>query len=125
MSAIVFPLFTRPNLSSQSHPLFSIHFPLDLKRETFRCFPSRATPIMDPNESMAFAIRACNRTGLRQVITRVFNILGLKTHKATMEFKGDFFTKKFYNNKKCTAFASTFPSEKILGDNSFMLRLGS
>lgn len=50
----------------------------------------------DSGDSTAFVIRARNRIGLLQVITRVFKVLGLSIDKATVEFEGDFFIKKFF-----------------------------
>lgn len=50
----------------------------------------------DSSDSTAFIIRARNRIGLLQVITRVFKVLGLQIEKATVEFEGDFFIKKFF-----------------------------
>ncbi|CAJ1961766.1 unnamed protein product [Sphenostylis stenocarpa] len=47
-------------------------------------------------DSTAFVIRARNRIGLLQVITRVFKVLGLTVDRATVEFEGDFFVKKFF-----------------------------
>ncbi|MQL68921.1 hypothetical protein Taro_001222, partial [Colocasia esculenta] len=44
----------------------------------------------------AFEIRARNRIGLLQVITRVFKVLALRIEKATVEFEGDFFVKRFF-----------------------------
>lgn len=41
-------------------------------------------------------IKANNRIGLLQVITRVFKVLGLVIEKAEVDFEGDFFVKKFY-----------------------------
>ncbi|XP_004295557.1 PREDICTED: glycogen phosphorylase 1-like [Fragaria vesca subsp. vesca] len=43
-----------------------------------------------------FVIRARNRIGLLGIITRVFNVLGLRVEKATVEFEGDFFVKRFF-----------------------------
>ncbi|TKY71741.1 ACT domain-containing protein ACR3 [Spatholobus suberectus] len=50
----------------------------------------------DAGDSTAFVIRARNRIGLLQVITRVFKVLGLSIDRATVEFEGDFFVKKFF-----------------------------
>ena len=47
-------------------------------------------------DSTSFVIRARNKIGLLQVITRVFKVLGLHIDKATVEFEGDFFTQKFF-----------------------------
>lgn len=41
-------------------------------------------------------IKAKNRIGLLQVITRVFKVLGLVIEKAEVDFEGEFFVKKFY-----------------------------
>jgi len=50
----------------------------------------------DADDSTAFVIRARSRIGLLQVITRVFKVLGLTVDRATVEFEGDFFVKKFF-----------------------------
>ncbi|PON60630.1 Glycogen/starch/alpha-glucan phosphorylase [Trema orientale] len=50
----------------------------------------------DGGESTLFVIRARNRIGLLQVITRVFRVLGLRIDKASVEFEGEFFIKKFF-----------------------------
>ncbi|KAK9268074.1 hypothetical protein L1049_010513 [Liquidambar formosana] len=49
-----------------------------------------------PADSTAFLIRARNRIGLLQLTTRVFKALGLRIDKATLEFEGDFFVKRFF-----------------------------
>ncbi|XP_022878114.1 glycogen phosphorylase 1-like isoform X1 [Olea europaea var. sylvestris] len=51
---------------------------------------------VDALDSTLFIIRARNKIGLLQVITRVFKVLGLFVERATVEFEGDFFIKKFY-----------------------------
>ncbi|XP_021902336.1 LOW QUALITY PROTEIN: glycogen phosphorylase 1-like [Carica papaya] len=43
-----------------------------------------------------FVIRTRNRIGLLQVITRVFNVLGLLVDRAAIELEGDFFVQRFY-----------------------------
>ncbi|XWS18435.1 hypothetical protein CRYUN_Cryun32bG0043600 [Craigia yunnanensis] len=48
------------------------------------------------SNSTVFVIRARNRIGLLQVITRVFNVLGLRVDKATINFEGDSFIKTFF-----------------------------
>ncbi|TYI81714.1 hypothetical protein E1A91_D05G172700v1 [Gossypium mustelinum] len=53
------------------------------------------SPENDAN-STVFVIRARNRTGLLQVITRVFNILGLSVEKATVDFEEDYFVMTFF-----------------------------
>ncbi|KAM6551143.1 hypothetical protein CsatB_000951 [Cannabis sativa] len=50
----------------------------------------------DSEESTLFVIRARNQIGLLQVITRVFKVLGLSIDKASIEFEGEFFIKKFF-----------------------------
>ncbi|XP_062095779.1 uncharacterized protein LOC133801551 [Humulus lupulus] len=50
----------------------------------------------DSEESTLFVIRARNQIGLLQVITRVFKVLGLSIDKASIEFEGEFFVKKFF-----------------------------
>ncbi|KAK4711139.1 hypothetical protein R3W88_005652 [Solanum pinnatisectum] len=52
----------------------------------------------DALDTTLFVIRAKNRIGLLQIITRVFKVLGLKIEKAIIEFEGEFFVKKFYVN---------------------------
>ncbi|KAL8108109.1 hypothetical protein AgCh_024524 [Apium graveolens] len=47
-------------------------------------------------DSTCFVIKAKNRIGLLQVITRVFKVLGLVIEKAEVDFEGDVFVKKFY-----------------------------
>lgn len=41
-------------------------------------------------------IKARNKIGLLQVISRVFKVLGLKIEKATVEIEGEFFVKSFF-----------------------------
>ncbi|KAF8409192.1 hypothetical protein HHK36_005266 [Tetracentron sinense] len=50
----------------------------------------------ESSDSTAFFIRARNKIGLLQIITRVFKVLGLQIEKASVEFEGDFFVKKFF-----------------------------
>nr|GMD89483.1 glycogen phosphorylase 1-like [Ipomoea batatas] len=50
----------------------------------------------DALDSTVFEIRARNRIGLLQVITRVFGVLGLKIDRAVVEFEGEFFVKRFF-----------------------------
>ncbi|KAF3451432.1 hypothetical protein FNV43_RR07527 [Rhamnella rubrinervis] len=50
----------------------------------------------DSDDFTVFVIRARNRIGLLQVITRVFKVLGLLIDKASVEFEGEFFVKKFF-----------------------------
>ncbi|VFQ78492.1 unnamed protein product [Cuscuta campestris] len=60
---------------------------------------SAATVAVRNEESLdctVFEVRARNRIGLLQVITRVFNVLGLKIDRAVVEFEGELFVKKFY-----------------------------
>lgn len=47
-------------------------------------------------DSTVFEIRARNRIGLLQVITRVFGVLGLRIDRAVVEFEGEFFVKRFF-----------------------------
>ncbi|KAM3285054.1 glycogen phosphorylase 1 [Capsicum chacoense] len=58
----------------------------------------------DGLDTTLFVIRAKNRIGLLQIITRVFKVLGLTIEKAIVEFEGEFFLKKFFvsdsNGKK-------------------------
>ncbi|XP_043690123.1 glycogen phosphorylase 1-like [Telopea speciosissima] len=48
------------------------------------------------SDSTLFEIRARNKIGLLQVITRVLKVLGLRIEKATVEIESDFFVKKFF-----------------------------
>lgn len=50
----------------------------------------------DSDGFTVFVIRARNHIGLLQVITRVFKVLGLLIDKASVEFEGEFFVKKFF-----------------------------
>lgn len=50
----------------------------------------------ESDDSTVFVIRARNRIGLLQVVTRVFKVLGLLIDKASVEFEGDFFVKRFF-----------------------------
>lgn len=50
----------------------------------------------DSEDTTVFVIRARNRIGLLQVITRVFKVLGLLIDKASVEFEGEFFVKRFF-----------------------------
>lgn len=47
-------------------------------------------------DSTAFIVRARNRIGLLQIITNVFNLLGLRIDRASVEIDGEFFIKKFF-----------------------------
>ncbi|TYK26442.1 glycogen phosphorylase 1-like [Cucumis melo var. makuwa] len=64
--------------------------------ETVFAVPTISVDNSEEDESTAFVIRARNRIGLLQVITRVFKVLGLRIDKATVEFEGEYFTKKFF-----------------------------
>ncbi|OIT39204.1 alpha-glucan phosphorylase 2, cytosolic [Nicotiana attenuata] len=50
----------------------------------------------DALDTTLFVIRAKNRIGLLQIITRVFKVLGLTIQKAIVEFEGEFFVNKFF-----------------------------
>jgi starch phosphorylase len=50
----------------------------------------------EPSGGTLFVIRARNRIGLLGIITRVFSVLGLRVDKATVEFEGDCFIKRFF-----------------------------
>lgn len=50
----------------------------------------------DNLDSTLFLIRARNKIGLLQVITRVFKVLGLKIERAIVEFEGEYFDKSFF-----------------------------
>lgn len=58
--------------------------------------PTISVDNSEEDESTSFVIRARNRIGLLQVITRVFKVLGLRIDKATVEFEDDYFTKTFF-----------------------------
>lgn len=118
MQTISFPLPTLTH--SFPNPITSFHpFPYPAKFSfsplSFRCgtvsrdnrvrtstsesTPSTSTITVDNSdsgESTAFVIRARNRIGLLQVITRVFKVLGLSIDRATVEFEGDLFVKTFF-----------------------------
>ncbi|PNX64001.1 glycogen phosphorylase 1-like protein, partial [Trifolium pratense] len=106
------PLFSFSPFPSPPHfPPFSIHFtkpPRNNNRlrastssSTNESTPSTSTSAItvvntDSDNSTAFVIQARNKIGLLQVITRVFKVLGLTIDKATVEFEGDYFIKKFF-----------------------------
>ncbi|KAJ1394031.1 Phosphorylase pyridoxal-phosphate attachment site [Sesbania bispinosa] len=113
MQTISFPLLTnsfsnpftsfRPFLSPTECSLLSIPCGTALRNNRLRASTSESTPSTstiavdnsDSGDSTTFVIRARNRIGLLQVITRVFKVLGLSIDRATVEFEGDFFIKKF------------------------------
>lgn len=64
--------------------------------ETVFAVPTISVDNSEEDDSTAFVIRARNRIGLLQVITRVFKVLGLSIDKATVEFEGEYFTKTFF-----------------------------
>ncbi|KAL4205091.1 hypothetical protein AMTRI_Chr01g135480 [Amborella trichopoda] len=69
-----------------------------LSSETLESETLDATVSFDNQTSpdfTTFIVKANIRIGLLQVITRVFKILGLTVEKATVEFHGGFFIKKF------------------------------
>ncbi|KAK7246456.1 hypothetical protein RIF29_41324 [Crotalaria pallida] len=126
MQTIWFPLLTLSHsnnlsfpypLPSSSSPPFpsptrfstsiSIHRGTARRNNILRSSPSHSTSTStststiavdnsDSADSTAFEIRARNRIGLLQVITRVFKVLGLTIDRAAVEFDGDFFVKKFF-----------------------------
>ncbi|KAG6583977.1 Glycogen phosphorylase 1, partial [Cucurbita argyrosperma subsp. sororia] len=117
MSALSLPILGVPVRSSLSLSSPTILFPpfsvraKDLSSRFFICQASSGTnptsetvfavPTIsvdnsEEDESTSFVIRARNRIGLLQVITRVFKVLGLRIDKATVEFEGDYFTKTFF-----------------------------
>ncbi|XP_061341537.1 uncharacterized protein LOC133287871 isoform X1 [Gastrolobium bilobum] len=114
MQTISFPLLThsfsnplnsfRPfpspaQFSSLSIPCGTARRNNRLRASTNESTPSTSTIAVDNSDSgdsTAFVIRARNRIGLLQVITRVFKVLGLSIDRATVEFEGDFFVKKFF-----------------------------
>ncbi|XP_010245593.1 PREDICTED: glycogen phosphorylase 1-like [Nelumbo nucifera] len=70
--------------------------PLRASSETITETSSISVDNNESDDSTAFQIKARNRIGLLQVITRVFKVLGLKIEKAIVEFEGEFFVKKFF-----------------------------
>lgn len=117
MSALPLPILTAPVRSSLAFSSSNILFPrFSIRAKNFSsrsvfCQTSNGTnPVSETisavstisvdnsveDEFTAFEIRARNRIGLLQVITRVFKVLGLRIDKATVEFEGEYFTKKFF-----------------------------
>eukprot|EP00268_Persea_americana_P030906 TRINITY_DN2999_c1_g1_i2.p1 TRINITY_DN2999_c1_g1~~TRINITY_DN2999_c1_g1_i2.p1 ORF type:complete len:966 (-),score=177.85 TRINITY_DN2999_c1_g1_i2:2406-5303(-) len=123
MSAISSPLLSHhhrlsslhlpPSISTASKPSLSLPLPLlSLSLSTsLRSKPLPAssgddiqlsettavTADADPSSaSTCFVIRARNKIGLLQIITRVFKVLGLRIERASVEFQGDFFVKRFF-----------------------------
>ncbi|MED6130615.1 hypothetical protein PIB30_002736 [Stylosanthes scabra] len=118
--SISFPLLTPSNVSSSDPhtsfrqiPLSSTRFsslsiPCATARRTRSIraspgdsAPSTAAPTIsvdnsDRSDTTEFVIRARNRIGLLQIITRVFKVLGLTIDRATIEIEGDVFTKRFF-----------------------------
>ncbi|XP_027186146.1 uncharacterized protein [Cicer arietinum] len=108
-NAHTFPnlLTSFPPFSSPAHfsPI-SVHFPTAPRNYRLRASTNESTPSTststitvdnsDSANSTAFVIRARNRIGLLQVITRVFKVLGLSIDRAIVEFEGDFFIKRFF-----------------------------
>lgn len=115
MQTLSFPLFTH-SLSFRIHPLSpfpsltylsslsepyatarrSIQLQASASDSAFASSSTIAVDNSDADDSTAFVIRARSRIGLLQVITRVFKVLGLTVDRATVEFEGDFFVKKFF-----------------------------
>ncbi|WVY93404.1 hypothetical protein V8G54_032492 [Vigna mungo] len=115
MQTLSFPLFT-PSLSFPINPLSpfpsltylsslsesyatarrSIQLQASPSDSAFASSSTIAVDNSDTDDSTAFVIRARSRIGLLQVITRVFKVLGLTVDRATVEFEGDFFVKKFF-----------------------------
>ncbi|KAI5447940.1 uncharacterized protein LOC127081761 isoform X1 [Lathyrus oleraceus] len=101
------PLISLPAFPSPANfsPI-SLHFPTAPRNNRIRASTNESTPSTSTsaitvdnsgsNGSTAFVIQARNRIGLLQVITRVFKILGLNIDKATVEFEGEYFIKKFF-----------------------------
>ncbi|XP_058771543.1 uncharacterized protein LOC131644937 isoform X1 [Vicia villosa] len=101
------PLISLPAFPSPANiPPISIHFRTTPRNNRIRASTNESTPstsasasaitVDNSTDSTAFVIQARNRIGLLQVITRVFKILGLSIDKATVEFEGDYFIKKFF-----------------------------
>ncbi|XP_027352226.1 glycogen phosphorylase 1-like isoform X3 [Abrus precatorius] len=98
-SSIPFPSLTLTRFSTFSFPSATFRRNNRLQASTSESTPSTSTIAVnnsDSGDSTAFVIRARNRIGLLQVITRVFKVLGLSIDRATVEFEGDFFVKKFF-----------------------------
>ena len=102
LSSLINPLSPFPSLShfsslSVSHVTARRSIPLQAStRDSAFSSSPVAVDNSDAGDSTAFVIRARNRIGLLQVITRVFKVLGLTVDRATVEFEGDFFVKKFF-----------------------------
>ncbi|RDX93826.1 Glycogen phosphorylase 1, partial [Mucuna pruriens] len=93
------PFPSLPHSSSLSVPRLTARRSSHLRASTSESAASASTIAVDNSDagdSTAFVVRARNRIGLLQVITRVFKVLGLSIDRATVEFEGDFFVKKFY-----------------------------
>ncbi|XP_057948578.1 uncharacterized protein LOC131144155 [Malania oleifera] len=123
MSLIAFPLLPsalpqfspRPSTSlfspflAPSRPFLHHSFTCNLSLRSDSAQPSSTTATQSlsaastvtvdahsSDDSTLFVVRARNRIGLLQVITRVFKVLGLQIEKASVEFEGEFFVKKFF-----------------------------
>ncbi|PQQ19717.1 glycogen phosphorylase 1-like isoform X1 [Prunus yedoensis var. nudiflora] len=106
-STFLFPLFPSHSRSfsrsSRSSILYGRTHVAKPIRASASQLPSAASSVTvensesesDPSGTL-FVIRARNRIGLLQVITGVFKVLGLHVEKATVEFEGDFFVKRFF-----------------------------
>ncbi|XP_034213185.1 glycogen phosphorylase 1-like [Prunus dulcis] len=106
-STFLFPLFPSHSRSFSQSPRSSILYGRTHVAKPIRApasqLPSAASSVTvensesesDPSGTL-FVIRARNRIGLLQVITGVFKVLGLHVEKATVEFEGDFFVKRFF-----------------------------
>ncbi|XP_027159815.1 glycogen phosphorylase 1-like isoform X2 [Coffea eugenioides] len=75
--------------------------PQQLTETTVSAVPSNSSTMItvqneDSLDSTLFLIRARNRIGLLQVITRAFKILGLTIERATVELEGEYFVKSFF-----------------------------
>ncbi|XP_058095792.1 uncharacterized protein LOC131241132 isoform X2 [Magnolia sinica] len=91
-----FPSLPLPFLSLRSKPLHAIGKREERISETASISVDNAAS--DPSDAAAtcFVIKARNKIGLLQIITRVFKVLGLRIEKASVEFEGEFFIKRFF-----------------------------
>ncbi|QHO14799.1 Glycogen phosphorylase [Arachis hypogaea] len=93
--------FSSTRFSSLSIPCATARRSCSVRASTGESAPSTIAPIIsvdnnDPGDSTVIVIRAHNWIGLLQIITNVFKVLGLKIDRATVEFEGEFFTKRFF-----------------------------
>ncbi|XP_068665455.1 uncharacterized protein [Aristolochia californica] len=96
------PRFLLPTSPNQSTPYQSLrlkpHRAVQNQQQIFEA-PNPNGTIIESSplpDATCFLVRARNRIGLLQIITRVFKVLGLQIERATVEFEGEFFVKKFF-----------------------------